>query len=81
MAVEFQTRTGKLGLNASVQVFHVAPVGEQREHRSAHGEVRIDQHMFKGCQICLTIARIGDIARNDYSHVRIEVVARVQVQR
>ena len=81
MAVELQTRTGKLGLNASVQVLHVAPVGEQREHRSAHGEMRIDQHMFKGCQICLAVARIGNISGDDYGHVRIEVVARIQVQR
>ena len=41
----------------------------------------VDQHALERRKIALAIARIGDIARNDYSHVRIEVVARVQVQR
>ena len=80
LAVELQTRTGHLGLNAGVQVFHVAPIGEQREHRSAHGKMGVDQHALERRKIVLTIARIGNIACNDYSHVRIEVVARVQVQ-
>lgn len=41
----------------------------------------VDQYALERRKIALTIARIGDIARNDYSHVRIEVVARIQVQR
>ena len=81
MAVKLQPRSGEFGLYARVQVLHVTPVGEQREHRAAHGEVRVDQHVFEGRQICLAVARIGDIPGNDHSHVRIEVIARIQMKR
>ena len=68
-------------LNATVEIVHIATVGKEGQHRSTHCHMDVYQHVLKRIKIGIAVARIRDIAGHDNGHVRVEVVARIEMER
>ena len=60
-----------------VDALHVAPVGEQRQHRAAHGDVHVKQQVLQRADVGAVAGR-RHVLCNHRGHVRVVVKARVK---